>query len=123
MAIQPGHHIAPAFSCERARRWVSRLSGRSRVAVLTSSVPTAWMALDVGPSQVVQVVEVGDWGLVAEGAVWAAMVVGPEPAVKGGGAFSAGAVDRAVGPAAEHGADEALGFAVGARPVGLGAQV
>jgi uncharacterized membrane protein YbhN (UPF0104 family) len=45
--------------------------------------------LDVGPSQVVQLVEAGGRGLVAEGAVWAAMVVGPEPAVKGCGAFSA----------------------------------
>jgi hypothetical protein len=37
----------------------------------------------------------------------------PEPAVKGFGAFAAGAVDRAVGPAAEEGADEAFYFAVG----------
>ena len=51
------------------------------------------------------------------------MVVVPEPAVKGGGALRAGAVDRAVGPAAEQGADEALGFAVGLGPVGAGAQV
>lgn len=43
----------------------------------------------------------------------ASMVVVPEPAVKGGGAFCACAVDGAVGPAVEHGADEALGFAVG----------
>ena len=33
------------------------------------------------------------------------------------------AVDRAVGPAAEHGADEALGLAVGLGPVGAGAEV
>src|SRR4051794_763841 len=79
--------------------------------------------LGVGPRQVVQLVEASDGRLVAEGAVWAAMVVGPEPAVKGGGAFAAGAVERAVGPAAQHGADEALGFAVGAGPVGPGAQV
>ena len=78
-------------------------------------------ALGVGPSQVVQLVEASDRCLVAEGAVWAAMVVGPEPAVKGGGAFAAGAVDRAVGPAGEQGADEAFGLAVGARPVGAGA--
>jgi hypothetical protein len=39
------------------------------------------------------------------------MVVVGEPAVKGRGAFSAGAVDGAVGPAGEHGADEALGLA------------
>ena len=45
--------------------------------------------LAVGPSQVVQLVEASDGRLVAEGAVWAAMVVGPEPAVKGGGAFGA----------------------------------
>ena len=36
---------------------------------------------------------------------------------------SAGAVDRAVGPAAEHGADEAFCLAVGAGPVGPGAGV
>ena len=51
------------------------------------------------------------------------MVVVAEPAVKGGGAFGAGAVDRAVGPAGEHRADEALGLAVGLRAVGAGAQV
>src|SRR5215218_4063506 len=51
------------------------------------------------------------------------MVVVRKPAVKGCGAFAAGAVERAVGPAAEQGADEAFGFAVGARPVGPGAQV
>src|SRR3954447_24090526 len=51
------------------------------------------------------------------------MVVVPEPAVKGGGAFSAGAVDRAVGPAAQHGPDEAFGFAVGLRTSGTGAEV
>ena len=55
--------------------------------------------------------------------MWAAMVVGPEPAVKRGGAFSARSVDRAVGPAAQHRSDEALGLAVGAWPVGPGAQM
>jgi hypothetical protein len=51
------------------------------------------------------------------------MVVVPEPAVKCVGAFCAGAVDGAVGPAVEEGADEAFGFAVGLRPVGAGAAV
>ena len=51
------------------------------------------------------------------------MVVVPEPAVKGGGAFCAGAVDGAVGPAGEHGADEAFCFPVCLRPVGPGAEV
>ena len=51
------------------------------------------------------------------------MVVVPEPSVKGGGAFGAVAVDRAVGPAAEEGADEPFGFAVGLGSVGAGAQV
>ena len=51
------------------------------------------------------------------------IVVVPEPAVKGGGAFVAGAVDGAVGPAGEEGADEALGFAVGLRSVWPGAEV
>ena len=45
--------------------------------------------LAVGPSQVVQLVEASCGRLVAEGAVWSAMVVGPEPAVKGAGAFGA----------------------------------
>src|SRR3954466_7086903 len=51
------------------------------------------------------------------------MVVGVEPAVKGGGAFSVGAVERAVGPAAEHGADEALCLSVGLRAPRPGADV
>src|SRR5215210_3463780 len=51
------------------------------------------------------------------------MVVVPEPVVKGGGAFVAVAVDRAVGPAAEHGADEALCFAVGLWPARARAEV
>jgi len=51
------------------------------------------------------------------------MVVVVEPAVKGCGAFSAGCVDRAVGPAAEHGADEAFGFSVGLRAPRAGAEV
>src|SRR5215467_4489122 len=51
------------------------------------------------------------------------MVVVPEPAVKGVGAFFARAVDRAVGPAGEQGADEALCFPVCLWPVGAGAEV
>src|SRR5215207_8870255 len=51
------------------------------------------------------------------------MVVVPEPAVKGFGAFAAVAVDRSVGPAAEHRADEAFCFAVGLGPVGARAEV
>src|SRR5215217_3409819 len=51
------------------------------------------------------------------------MVVVPEPAVKGCGAFGAGAVDGAVGPAAEQGAEEALCLAVGLGSVGAGAQM
>src|ERR671924_540199 len=51
------------------------------------------------------------------------MVVVPEPAVKGGGAFAARAVDRAVGPAVEERADKALCLAVCLRPVGTGASV
>jgi hypothetical protein len=45
------------------------------------------------------------------------------PAVKGCGAFVAGAVHRAVGPASEERADEALGLAVGLGASGSGAQV
>src|SRR5262245_30668150 len=68
-------------------------------------------SLAVRPEQVGS----GDWGLVAEGCVSASMVVVPEPAVKCSAAFAAGSVDRAVGPAVEQGADEALGFPVGLR--------
>ena len=49
-------------------------------------------------------------------------IVVVEPAGEGAGSFGGGAVDGAVGPAAEHGADEALGFAVCAGPVGPGAR-
>src|SRR6266516_2668852 len=51
------------------------------------------------------------------------MVVVPEPAVKGGGAFDACAVDGAVGPAVEQCADESFGFSVGLGPVGAGSAV
>src|SRR3954447_5438580 len=52
------------------------------------------------------------------------MVVVPEPAVKGSGAFCAGGIDRAaVSPAGEQRADTALGLAVGLWPVGASAQV
>src|SRR5215212_5420194 len=51
------------------------------------------------------------------------MVVVVEPAVKGFGAFGAVAVDGAVGPVGEQGADKALGFAVGLWAVGPGAPV
>src|SRR4051794_21483191 len=51
------------------------------------------------------------------------MVVVPRPSVKGLGAFAAGAVDRAVGPTAEQGADEAFGFAVGLWAPRAGAEV
>src|SRR4249919_2739686 len=51
------------------------------------------------------------------------MVVVPEPAVKCRGSFAAGGVDGAVGPAGEHGADEALCFAVGLWPVGAGTEM
>jgi hypothetical protein len=80
-------------------------------------------ALAVGPSQVVQLVEASDGRLVAEGAMWSAVIVGPEPAVESARAFGAGGVDGAVGPAGQQGADEALCFAVGAGPVRAGAQV
>src|SRR2546428_4024809 len=51
------------------------------------------------------------------------MVVVPEPAVKGGGAFGARAVDGAVGRAVDQGADEAFRFPVCLGPVGPGAEV
>src|SRR6266550_1177022 len=51
------------------------------------------------------------------------MVVVPEPAVKCSGAFAAGGVDRAVGPAVDQGADEAFSLSVCLWPVGAGAQV
>src|SRR5450631_2871607 len=51
------------------------------------------------------------------------MVVVPQPSVKGCSALATVAVDRAVGPAAEHRADEALGLAICLRSVGAGPQV
>src|SRR6266851_351932 len=51
------------------------------------------------------------------------MVVMPEPSVKACGAFCRAAVDRPVGPASEHRADESLRLPVGLGPVGAGAQV
>jgi len=61
--------------------------------------------------------------LAAEAAVWSSSIVEVEPAAERSASFFAAAVDGAVGPAAEQGADEALCFAVGAWPVGPGAQV
>jgi hypothetical protein len=55
--------------------------------------------------------------------VWSASIVEVEPAGEGWAAFVAGAVDRAVGPAAEHRADETFRLSVRARPVGPGAEV
>src|SRR5690242_3878317 len=83
--------------------------------------PSEWLA--VSPEEVVRLGEAGDRGLAAEGCVFAAMVVVVDPAVKGGGALCAGAVDRAVGPAPEQGADEALGLSVGLRAVGPRAEM
>ena len=67
--------------------------------------------------------EAGDGWLVAEGAVWSAVIVEVGPAGESGVAFVAVAVDGAVGPAAEEGADESFGFAVGLGSVGAGAEV
>src|SRR3954469_6509926 len=77
----------------------------------------------VRPEEVVQLVEASDGRLVAEGAVWSSAIVEVDPAGEGGGAFGAVAVDRAVGPASQQGADEAFGFAVGLGAVGAGAKV
>ena len=54
---------------------------------LELGAPAGW--LDVGPEEVVQLVEAGDGWLVAEGAVWSAAIVEVEPAGEGGGAFRA----------------------------------
>ena len=55
--------------------------------------------------------------------MWSAAIVEVEPAGECGVAFGAVAVDRCVGPAAEHGADEPFGLTVGLRPVGAGPEV
>src|SRR3954454_11903724 len=55
--------------------------------------------------------------------MWSAGVVVVDPAGEGAGAFGAGGVDAAVVPAGDEGADEPLGFAIGAGSVGLGAQM
>src|SRR4051812_13145264 len=82
---------------------------------LTAGSGTTTIAADTKPS--------GDKHPSPDGLVSAAMVVVPEPAVKGRGALWTCAVDRAVGPAGEHGADEPFGLAVGLRSVRAGAQV
>ena len=51
------------------------------------------------------------------------MVVVPEPSVKCFGALGAVAVDRAVVPASDEGADESFGFAVGLRASGSHAEM
>ena len=82
--------------------------------------------LAVRPSQVVpcERFQPLEWRLVVKGAVWLASIVEVEPAGEGEAPRLAVAVDGAVGPAAEQGADEALGFAVRARRrVGAAAQV
>jgi hypothetical protein len=55
--------------------------------------------------------------------MWSSSIVEVEPAGECVASFVAVAVDRAVGPAAEQSADEALCFPVGARPVGPRAKV
>ena len=55
--------------------------------------------------------------------MWSSAIVEVEPALEGSAAFGGVAVDGAVGPAAEHRADEAFGFSVGARPIGARAEV
>ena len=67
--------------------------------------------------------QAGAGRLVAGGAVGSGEVVVGEPGLESRGAVSAGLEDLAVGPFSEEGLDEALGLAVGAWPVGLGAQV
>src|SRR5437764_6171080 len=91
--------------------------------MLSRSLRRTRQALGVRPSHVVQLAEPSAGCSVAEGAVWSTPVIELEPAGQAGGALGARAVDRAVGPAAEQRADEALGFAVRARPVGPRAQV
>ena len=105
-----------------SRRTGQRKLGGQRIAEQHVSAPDD-QALAVSPEQVGPLVEAGDRGLVAEGCVSSAMVVVSRASRQGLRCVLAGAVDRAVGPAAEHGADEALGLAVGLRPVGAGAQV
>ena len=55
--------------------------------------------------------------------MWSVVVVAPEEAVEGCGPLRAGRVDRGVGPLVQHGADEALGLAVGLWPARARAQV
>jgi hypothetical protein len=57
---------------------------------------------------------------VAVAGVWSGVVVVVEADVEGAGAFGAVGVEAAVGPVVDEGLDEALGLAVGARPVGAG---
>src|SRR5579862_3745335 len=55
--------------------------------------------------------------------MWSSSIVEVEPGGKSRAALLGATVNRAVGPAAEHRADEALRLPIRARPVGPGAQV
>src|ERR1035441_10614223 len=94
-------------------------SRASRCLAGRKAVPTLGpRQLAVRPEEVVQLVEASDGRLVAEGAVGSSSIVEVDPPGEGGGALAAVAVDRAIGPATEHGADESLCLAIGLRAVG-----
>ena len=61
--------------------------------------------------------------MVAESAVWSLAVVVLEPAFERASSLLVVVVDDGVCPLSKQGLDEPLGFAVGARSVGLSAQV
>jgi serine/threonine protein kinase len=82
-------------------------------------------ALDVVPRNVIQIepMESVDGCLMAEGAVWTALIVEGEPGSECEAPVGGVAVGGGVRPLGEQRADEAFRLAVGAWPVGLGAQV
>jgi hypothetical protein len=52
--------------------------------------------------------------------VWSAVIIAGDPGPHGGGPFGRGQERFDVGPVAQAGLDEALGFALGARGIGSG---
>jgi hypothetical protein len=96
--------VAAVLNRGSGELWVRRLpAGSEAVAAFGAGLaapvratyeagPTGFVLarrLDVEPRQVVQLVEASHGRAVAEGAVGSSVIVGPEPAVEGGGAFAA----------------------------------
>jgi hypothetical protein len=80
--------------------------------------------LGVEPQDVIPAeAEPADWRFSSDGAMGAMPVVAVQPEGQFGGALVGGVVSAGVGPFAQAGLDEALGFAIGSRRVGFDAQM